>query len=205
MHRHFWTVLTIIAALLTFPAAEPATARSRQRCFPETGHCISGPIRAYWERNGGLPIFGYPITPLRQEIVEGRSLQAQWFERSRLEIQPDGRLTSGRLGARYLELTGRPWQQFPREQPIDSLECAYFPQTGFNVCGWFLGHWQRNGGLERFGYPISPVFEELIEGRRYWVQYFERGRMEHHPENSYPYDVLLGLLGREVLALERGR
>ncbi len=31
------------------------------------------------------------------------------------------------------------------------------------------------------------------------VQYFERARMELHPENQRPYDVLLGLLGNEAL------
>lgn len=41
--------------------------------------------------------------------------------------------------------------------------------------------------------------EEQIEGRPYQVQYFERRRMEYHPENAgTPYIVLLGLLGREI-------
>ncbi len=31
------------------------------------------------------------------------------------------------------------------------------------------------------------------------VQYFERNRFEHHPENQPPSDVLLGTLGREFL------
>jgi hypothetical protein len=32
------------------------------------------------------------------------------------------------------------------------------------------------------------------------VQYFERARFEHHPENAPPYDVLLGQFGRSILA-----
>jgi hypothetical protein len=33
------------------------------------------------------------------------------------------------------------------------------------------------------------------------VQYFERGRLEYHPENAgSPYEVLLGQLGTEMLA-----
>jgi hypothetical protein len=202
MHRFLLFMLTMMVVGGSLLAA-PAAAQTGERCFAETGFCISGPIRAYWERNGGLPVFGFPVTAQRVETVEGRTLQVQWFERDRLEIQADGLVTAGRLGARFLELTGRPWQQFPAEQPVSSLECQFFPQTRFNVCGWFLGHWQRNGGLERFGYPISPVFEEQIEGRSYSVQYFERRRMEYHPENRFPYDVLLGLLGREVLRLDQ--
>lgn len=40
----------------------PAPAPTNQRCFSETGQCIHGAIRDYWEREGGLPIFGLPIT-----------------------------------------------------------------------------------------------------------------------------------------------
>ena len=35
-----------LALLLALPAL-PAGAQSAQRCFPETGHCIAGAIRAY--------------------------------------------------------------------------------------------------------------------------------------------------------------
>jgi heat shock protein HslJ len=183
--------------------ATPAQAQD-QRCFEATGFCISGPIRTYWERNGGLIVFGYPITEQRVETVEGRTIQVQWFERDRLEIQADGTITAGRLGARYLELTGRPWQSFAKDTPTPATtpECRYFAETGFNVCSGIRTYWEQNGGLERFGYPISPVLGEEIEGRVLSVQYFERRRIEIHPENNPPYNVLLGLLGREVLRLE---
>jgi len=38
------------------------------------------------------------------------------------------------------------------------------------------------------------------DGKEYTVQYFERARLEYHPENAgTPYVVLLGLMGTEVL------
>ena len=43
------------------------------------------PDLEYWERNGGLPIFGYPVSPQQIETVEGQTLPVQWFERDRLE------------------------------------------------------------------------------------------------------------------------
>jgi Tol biopolymer transport system component len=52
--------------------------------------------------------------------------------------------------------------------------------------------------LALFGLPISPLQEEDIEGQTYQVQWFERARFELHPENAPPFDVLLGLLGREA-------
>ena len=81
--------------------------------------------------------------------------------------------------------------------------CQTFKETGFTVCGKFLTYWQVHGGLAQQGFPISDVFEEQNEpppagdGKVHKVQYFQRARFEEHLENQPPYDVLLGLLGRE--------
>jgi Tol biopolymer transport system component len=191
-------LLIVLAALLPTPGG----AQESQRCFPETGHCISGPIRAYWERNGGLPVFGYPISPLKVELVEGTwTGPVQWFERDRLEDHSaEGQgVLAGRLGAlRFQQLYGSDWQQLPGDSGAQ-MRCRFFTETQFNLCEPFLSYWRNNGGLERFGYPITRERGETIEGREYRVQYFERRRMEHHPENAgTPFEVLLGLLGREV-------
>jgi hypothetical protein len=50
--------------------------------------------------------------------------------------------------------------------------------------------------LRLLGYPITEEFTAVsTDGKSYRQQYFERARMEHHPENGPPNDVLLGLLG----------
>lgn len=189
-----------IAMLLTLLAvpAMPAAAQNDTRCFPETGYCISGPIRTYWERNGGLAVFGYPTGPLETMTIENWSGPAQWFERDRLEDHSaDGQgVLAGRLGAERLEQQGKPWQ--PGSGAGSLTGCRLFPETGYYACGGFLRYWERNGGLMRFGYPITAEFTAELEGKTYTVQYFERRRMEYHPENSAPYDTLLGLLGNEV-------
>lgn len=65
--RHLPLSLLLALALL-FPAL--AAAQPDQRCFAETNQCIAGPIRAYWERGGGLPVFGFPITAQGVELGE---------------------------------------------------------------------------------------------------------------------------------------
>jgi hypothetical protein len=66
--------------------------------------------------------------------------------------------------------------------------------------GTFLSYWGTNGGLPIFGYPTSEEFVERGEdGRDYTVQYFERHRLELHPENARPYNVLLSRLGDSSL------
>jgi hypothetical protein len=197
-------VLTLLLAfalsLLVLPAQIEAQTAPREQCFEETGYCVQDPILAYWETNGGLPVFGFPITEQSVETVEGRTLQVQWFERDRLEIQEDGTITAGRLGVQLLELNGQPWQEFPTTTEAETpAGCAFFGETNHSVCEPFLSYWQNNGGLERFGFPVTEPFEATIDGWTGTIQYFERRRMEHHTENEPPFNVLLGLLGNEVL------
>ncbi len=77
-------------------------------------------------------------------------------------------------------------------EPGPACENAeYFPDTRHNVCDQFLKFFNERGGAEIFGYPLTEWFVE--DGRL--VQYFQRVRMEHHPENPLAYQVQLGLLG----------
>ena len=75
-----------------------------------------------------------------------------------------------------------------------------FPQTGYCVGGEFLDYWERHGGLALNGYPISdPLIRKLDDGRVYRVQYFERVRLEAHPEMIDPQQrVQLGQFGRSI-------
>src|SRR5215207_8579336 len=71
----------------------------------------------------------------------------------------------------------------------------------------FRSYWQNNGGLEVFGRPTSEQFQEVnqADGNTYWVQYFERQRMEWHPNEPDPqYRILLGLLGNEYRDANHG-
>jgi hypothetical protein len=188
------------------------TPASDARCFEATGYCISGRIRDYWEQNGGLPVFGFPISEQRITTIEGQSIEAQWFERNRLELHPENQppydVLLGRLGVDVLEAQGRDWRAFPTDEGIQP-GCRSFPETQQSVCGSILAAWRANGldlgdpgiseaeSLALFGLPIGPLQEEEIDGQTYQVQWFERARFELHPENDPPYNVLLGLLGRE--------
>lgn len=206
-------LLTALLALLALAAPQGALAQQDERCFPETGFCISGRIRQFWEQNGGLPVFGFPLGPQAEEQIEGRPVQAQWFERTRIELHPENEapydVLLGRIGVEALEREGRDWFEFPRSEPREG--CRFFEETGHNVCGPILQAWQASGleldgqsgtsfaeSLALFGLPLSDEQTETIEGRELTVQWFERGRFELHPENQPPYNVLLGRLGAEV-------
>jgi ELWxxDGT repeat protein len=203
-----------VLALLTLLSIVPVPLQAQeQRCFLETGYCISGRIRTFWEQNGGLPVFGFPTTDQHEEAVEGRPFQVQWFERNRLELHPENRppydVLLGRLSVDRLTQQSRPdWENFPKGQ--QSGDCLSF-KTGHSVCGPILAAWRARGlkfdgrrgtseaeSLALFGLPVSSPALEVLEGQVYTVQWFERARFELHPENPPPYNVLLGLLGNEI-------
>ncbi|MEY3988936.1 MAG: hypothetical protein RI985_17 [Chloroflexota bacterium] len=194
---------------------QPVTSvQAAQRCFGETGYCIDGRIREFWEQNGGLPVFGFPIASQEQVTIEGRVITVQRFERNRIELHPNNQrpydVQLGRLGVDRLQQQGRDWFGFAKSG--DTGGCRVFGETGHAVCGKILQAWRSNGlqldsnlaiseaeSLALFGLPISGVqTETLSDGKQYQVQWFERARFELHPENAAPYDVLLGLLGNET-------
>jgi hypothetical protein len=202
-------------ALLLLAGVPLAAAQTDQRCFPETNFCIAGRIRAFWEQNGGLPVFGLPTGPQGEIQIEGKPFQAQLFERNRLELHPENQppydVLLSRLGADRLAQQGRDPFTFPKSDAQNG--CRSFSETSHNVCGNILTAWHANGlefdgkkgkseaeNLALFGLPLSDVTTETIEGKDYQVQWFERARFELHPENAAPYNVLLGLLGNEASA-----
>jgi subtilisin family serine protease len=171
--------------------------------FTETGHNISNGFKDYWIKNGGLSIFGYPLSEEFTEVspTDGRTYTVQYFQRNRFEYhpekQPPYQVLLGLLGSEAT--TGK--IDFPPVDPIPpTANAVYFSETGHTLKNQFLAYWKANGGLAIFGYPISEAFQD----GPYYVQYFQRNRFELHPENyGTPYEVLLGLLGTD-LARNRG-
>ncbi len=79
------------------------------------------------------------------------------------------------------------------------VQNLFFSETNHHLSdrAGFLNYWRENGDVLLFGYPIS---EEIVENGRV-VQYFERARLEYHPENlGKDGQIQLSLLGRELTA-----
>jgi N-acetylneuraminic acid mutarotase len=175
-----------------------------EACFPETGKCVGGAFLAYWQAHGGLAVNGYPLSDEFIQVLEdGKAYQVQYFERVRMEYHPENQppydVLLGQFGRRVLRESENPSP--PDTAPATPIAGqAYFTETGHNLGGGFLDYWQSNGGLAQFGFPLTEVVTESLMGRTYQVQYFERARMEYHPENQAPYDIELGQFGRRILA-----
>jgi hypothetical protein len=170
--------------------------------FAQTGHNLSEPFLSFWQAHGGVNLLGYPITEsFNAPLDDGKVYTQQYFERARLEYHPENSppddIQMGLLGtwaAQDADLS-HPFQ-------TQAATGVFFPETG-NTLDLFRPWWDANGGLTTFGFPVTPEVEEVnsADGKTYTVQYFERARMEEHPEYAgSPEEVLLGLLGTEYVA-----
>ena len=195
-------------------ATAAASGNGSSYNFKETGIAVSGDFWATWQ--GGrsyadsLFVNGLPLTAVRDEVspTDGKSYKTQWFERARFEAHPENKAPSNVL----LGLLGTAAAQGRQnEAPFKAVANPGSTTQWFSATGHTLGdaseggkaiaaYWTKAGGLAQFGYPISQPFTEVSKdnGKTYTVQYFERQRLEYHPENKgTAYEVLLGRLGAE--------
>lgn len=201
-----------VVALAALLSPRTLVAQGDQLCFnvPGISNCIEGRFREYWVQNGGLPVFGYPISPATmQQTAEGTFL-TQYFERNRFELHPETArpydVLLGRLGDDRLKQQGRDWFTFPKADPAQAHQ---FAETGHAIGhSPFWEYWSSHGlefdgaagkslgeSLALFGLPISePAMETNASGDTVITQWFERARLEDHG----PRGVLLGLLGVET-------
>jgi protocatechuate 3,4-dioxygenase beta subunit len=196
------------------PQATPTVAAAGSHTFQETGHTVSGDFWTAWlggrSYADSLYINGLPVTSVRDEVspTDGKTYKTQWFERARFEYHPENAAPNNVL----LGLLGNVAAQTKQSQAaFKSINNPGGATTWYSKTGHTLGDanvggqaiasaWTRLGGLAQFGYPISQPFMEVSkdDGKTYLVQYFERQRLEYHPENKgTAYEVLLGRLGAE--------
>jgi len=84
----------------------PRTCYTGSDCetFDTTHHTVLGAFRDFWNANGGLPIFGYPLTEefTVNDPATSRPVAIQVFERAIFEFHPEidgGVILLERLGA----------------------------------------------------------------------------------------------------------
>jgi hypothetical protein len=197
--------------------AAPQRNTGNNRYFAETKHNVSGRFLNYYQTHGlnlgeagttpreSLALFGYPLSEPFVELNPDTEelLEVQYFERARMEFHPRNQamyaVLLGRLTVPALRARGT--SEFP-PQDAPAANCNRYAETGFDLCPPFREFWQANNGLMAFGFPITQARDEQsrTDGKTYRTQYFERERLEYHPElRGTPYEILLGLLGTEEL------
>ena len=164
------------------------------RYYSETGHTLDGRFVAFYDGHGGTEILGFPIT---DSFIDPRNgWLIQYTENARLEFVPQANsgLVGVRVGALGEALGGWDPPLTPEQIPPSAdATCRYYSESGHAVCHSFLAFFDRMGGAELFGFPIS---EFQLEGDRI-VQYFQGFRLEWFPEDAADRSVRVAPLGRQ--------
>ena len=85
-------ILFVVLLLLPLVAnSRIAYTQANQITFPETGKTLTGGFLAYWQQNGGLAQFGFPISNeiSEQSLTDGKIYIVQYLERSVFEYHPE--------------------------------------------------------------------------------------------------------------------
>ena len=222
----FVLLAAVLASGVAWPAAQAsAAAHSPQEVpdtlppysvvyYQETGHSAVNAFQEFWRNTpNALFVLGFPISqPFIEESFTnpGEFYRVQYYERAVLEEHPENAGTPyyvlGRLMGNQI-IQGRQGEDAfkPVPDPGDGSWDGDTRHTLRDGPAPFRSYWQNNGGLSVFGKPTSEQFQEVnkADGQTYWTQYFERQRMEWHPNEANPkYQILLGLLGNEYRDLK---
>ncbi|MBF6613383.1 MAG: glycosyltransferase family 39 protein [Chloroflexi bacterium] len=95
----------------SLPRVQPFASSADNAYFPQTGHGVKQAFLRYWQQQGGVALFGYPISEEMPEIspADGKVYTVQYFERARLEWHPTDAGTPqevqlGLIGKQALEM-----------------------------------------------------------------------------------------------------
>ena len=90
-----------------YDTVAPFDTTIKKRYVAATGHGIAGGILQWYAANGDSDMFGAPISEEQPFTTkDGRNVTAQLFERARIEMDANGNVTLGRLGAEWLSQRG---------------------------------------------------------------------------------------------------
>ncbi len=165
------------------------------------GLSVPAPVYRYWRALGGEERFGPPLQAAR---VTPAGL-SQTFRNVSIALRDDLRDTPyyvqpeplGVAALRDLAYGGAE----ALAEPAGEVEGRRFLETGHTLRGAFLDFWERGGGVEVFGLPLSEEFTTIAaDGQPRVVQYLERVVLAFYPEDG---GVRLEPLGARALALER--
>lgn len=173
----------------------PARDRGRERAVR------GGPATLPASHPGRRPRIGPPLEPARATA----SGVSQIFRNASISLREDLRDTPYYVQPEPLGVGALRDLAYGGAEalagPVGEGAGQRFPETGHSLRGAFLDFWERGGGLEVFGLPLSEEFTAIAaDGQPRITQYLERAVLAFYPEDG---GVRLEPLGARTLALER--
>lgn len=163
-------------AFKPLPDNQPADSPDRV-FFKETGHWLAYGMKKYWEANGGLWQFGYPISEEFQEKnpQDGNTYTVQYFERARFEYHPEHAGTQfeillGHLGRDYAEEEKVPLTSVAQKPDAVRYNPSLFDNDLVKAFRPNAGRWMGFVSTDALGVRSQPATEspsvDVIYNRR---------------------------------------
>ncbi len=163
-------------AFKRLPNNQPADSPDRV-FYKETGHWLAYGFKKYWDNNGALWQFGYPISEEFQEknAQDGKTYTVQYFERARFEYHPEF------AGTEFEVLLGHLGRDYAIEKKIDQKAVAQQSNAVKYNTGLFdeslldafrpnAGRWMGFVSTDALGVRTAPATEspsvDVIYNRR---------------------------------------
>lgn len=196
-------LMAVIAPMASIPSQQASAqewSAPRTVYFPDTGQTLDQVFLDFWREAGGAASYGYPITP---EITQPDGTIVQYLQYARFEYYPNGNedgfnFVLGDIGEELRPFSlQRSVASFTSTGSGDGASAAatnadfisawmsvdapktespnvrYVPETGHTVRYVFLDFWDRTGGVDYLGNPVTE--EYVVGGTTYQV--FERGQV----------------------------
>lgn len=186
--RRFFSLFAVIfsAAILTISTQAQSPA---EEFIGNPGQWVSGEFLQYYHSSKHPELmFG---TPISAEFSDPSSNHhVQYFENTRFELiesEQGNSVISAPLG----EQTYQPGANVPAGIGFDPSVCHRFVNS-YSVCYAFWQFYQNENGSVFLGLPISNA---EINPAGNFIQYFEKGVLEWHPEKVSGERVSLAPLG----------
>ncbi len=180
---------------LELTSSHPRFPSNRQGPLRIAGspYTVKRAFRRAWELFGGSSSFGPPLTDAFERQPDRQVVQ--YFRDVVLEYYPE----QGGDAKTTPEAQQVMWVVRPR--PLGAEAVAGRLLRPAPPRGAFLAFYQRVNGAWRLGQPLSGELRERVNGADLTVQYFERGRLEQHPDGR----VRFSALGAQAWAAECGQ
>ena len=162
--------------------------------MPETGHNVHGVFLAFYRAHNGAENFGAPLT----EALWERVRIVQYFERARFEFHPESpepyRVQVSLLGDLNSSSADVPMKSIAIP-PANNPTFRYFPESGQMISFAIKEYFDKSGGIDILGYPVSGLHFESGN----FVQYFQRQRLVWNPTEASANKVRPSPVGRTML------
>lgn len=114
----------------------PTASTGEGQYFNVTQHNVHDRFLQFWQDNGGLPIFGYPLSEEFYQAIDNEIVLVQYFERVRLEARVDNgeiRMTIANLGREIVDANAT---LSAHTMPMPGLERIASATTSYKGAGW---------------------------------------------------------------------